>query len=254
MSKLHSGEILDDNVFELYAYGATAGEIIKEKYRGCWLLVDNGYHSRPTTIPPIKWTTSRMEIQFSAWLESLRKDVECTSGILKGRWRVLKTGIRLFGIVVPDKVFLTCCALHNCLLEIDGLDQKWEDDVDCDWVADPDRKGDDNDDDEFDDEEFEGGEDGIVTNRNSDHANSDEHQNAEYKEGNKDYKNNDGRAAKAPAKISADGPVQVVHNLSLKEFRKRLVIHFAIACSRNEVKWPSRLGNISTTPTADVLN
>jgi hypothetical protein len=45
---------------------------------------------------------------------------------------VLKSGIRLFGTVVPDKVFLTCCALHISLLEIDGLDQKWEDGVDCD--------------------------------------------------------------------------------------------------------------------------
>jgi hypothetical protein len=45
---------------------------------------------------------------------------------------VLKTGIRLFGTDGPDKVFLTCCALHNCLLEIDGLDQKWEDGVNCD--------------------------------------------------------------------------------------------------------------------------
>jgi hypothetical protein len=246
MSKLHSGEILDDNVFELYAYYGATGEISKENYRGCWHLVDNGYLSRPTTIPPIKWTTSRMEIRFSAWLESLRKDVECTFGILKGRWRVLKTGIRLFGTVVPDKVFLTCCALHNCLLEIDGLDQKWEDGVDCDWVVDPDRKGDDDDDDEFDDE-------------NSDHANSsdvNEHRNhsAEYEERNDDYKKNDGRAAKAPTKISTVGPVQVVRNLSLKEFRKRLVIHFVIACSRNEVKWPSRLGNISTTPAAGVLD
>ena len=83
MSKLHSGEILDDNVFELYAYDAN-GDVIKEKYRCCWLLVDNGYHSRPTTIPPIKWTTNRIEIRFSAWLESLRKDVKSSFGILKG--------------------------------------------------------------------------------------------------------------------------------------------------------------------------
>ena len=75
-----------------------------------------------------------------------------------------------------------------------------------------------------------------------------------YEERNEDYKKNDGRAAKAPTKISTVGPVQVVRNLSLKEFRKRLVIHFAIACSRNEVKWPSRLGNISTTPAAGVLD
>lgn len=76
---------MDKNVFDRYAYDAS-GEIIKETYR-------NDYHSRLTTVSPIKWTTSRMEIPFSAWLESLRKEVEYTFGILKGQWQVLKTGI-----------------------------------------------------------------------------------------------------------------------------------------------------------------
>jgi DDE superfamily endonuclease len=56
---------------------------------------------------------TRSKIWFSAWLESMRKDVGCTFGILKGRWRILKTGIRLFGVKAADKVFLTCCAMHN---------------------------------------------------------------------------------------------------------------------------------------------
>ena len=38
----------------------------------------------------------------------------------------------------------------------------------------------------------------------------------------------------------------------LVQFRGRLVIYFAITCSRNDVKWPSRLGNI--TPDAGVSN
>ena len=28
----------------------------------------------------------------------------------------------------PDKVWMTCCALHNWLLEVDGLDAQWEND------------------------------------------------------------------------------------------------------------------------------
>ena len=37
------------------------------------------------------------EIRWSKWLESMRKDVECTFGIMKGRWRILSglPGVRL---------------------------------------------------------------------------------------------------------------------------------------------------------------
>jgi hypothetical protein len=74
---LHSGEILGNYVFGLYTYDAY-DEVIKAKFHAYRLLVDHR-----TTIPLIKWTTSRMEIQFSVWLESLRKDVKCTFGFLK---------------------------------------------------------------------------------------------------------------------------------------------------------------------------
>ena len=65
------------------------------------------------------------EICWSKLLESMRKDVECTFGILKGRWRILKSGIRHQGVDAVDKIWLTCCVLHNWLLEIDGLNAKW---------------------------------------------------------------------------------------------------------------------------------
>ena len=42
-----------------------------------------------------------------------------------GRWRILKTGIRLHGLSVVDDIWFTCCALHNMLLHLDGLDAKW---------------------------------------------------------------------------------------------------------------------------------
>ena len=101
MQGLHEGKILDDLEFDLYEYN-DSGDIVMQRYRGGWLLVDNGYLARPTTVPPIKTTTSRKEIRFSGWLEALRKDVECTFGILKGRWRILKTGIRIHGTDGPD--------------------------------------------------------------------------------------------------------------------------------------------------------
>ena len=50
--------------------------------------------------------------------EGVRKDVECTFGILKKRWMVLNNGILFHDINVCNKVFTTCCCLHNFLLNL----------------------------------------------------------------------------------------------------------------------------------------
>ena len=55
----------------------------------------------------------------------MRKDVECTFGVLKGRWRILKTSIRAHSISSVGFIWLTCCALHNMLLEVDGFYDAW---------------------------------------------------------------------------------------------------------------------------------
>ena len=99
------------------------GEV--SNYQGAWLLVDGGYLPWSCTICPLKNYGSKKEGRWSKWAESMRKDVECTFGILKGRWRILKTGIRLQSLGAVDDVWFTCCALHNMLLNIDGLDVKW---------------------------------------------------------------------------------------------------------------------------------
>ena len=59
----------------------------------------------------------------------MRKDVECTFGILKGRWRILQTGVRVYGVDKVDEIWLTCCALHNWLLDIDRISGQWNDGV-----------------------------------------------------------------------------------------------------------------------------
>jgi hypothetical protein len=45
---------------------------------------------------------------------------------MKGRWRILKTGVRLHKVQSVDIIWATCCALHNMLLEVDGLDEPWD--------------------------------------------------------------------------------------------------------------------------------
>jgi hypothetical protein len=47
------------------------------------------------------------EIRWSKWLESMWKDVECTVGILKGRWRILKSGIWIQGVDAVDNIWRT---------------------------------------------------------------------------------------------------------------------------------------------------
>jgi hypothetical protein len=74
-------------------------------YGGVWQIVDNGYLNWSTTVPPLKTSCNRSDIGFSKWLESIRKDVECTFGILKGCFRILKTGIRLLGQRSADNIF-----------------------------------------------------------------------------------------------------------------------------------------------------
>jgi hypothetical protein len=57
---------------------------------GMYLICDNGYLRWPTTICPFTWTSnSSPEGYFSTNIEIVRKDVECTFGIIKKRWRIL---------------------------------------------------------------------------------------------------------------------------------------------------------------------
>ena len=130
--KVRDRKIYKDFEFMLFERDKN-NNIIEVPYKGVWFLVDNGYLDWSCTVPPIKHGLTYEEIRFSEWLESMRKDVECAFGILKGRFSILRYGIRLESISKCDQVWLTCCALHNMLLHIDGLDKNWENGVSSDW-------------------------------------------------------------------------------------------------------------------------
>ena len=238
---LRNGTLLsDDFIFELYDYDKD-GNVTKVKYKGPWLLVDNGYHNWPVTIPPFKATTSLKEVRFSNWLESIRKDVECTFGILKGRWRILKSGIRLQGVEPADKIWKTCCALHNLLLDVDGLDEKWEYGVPSDW------EGALGNHDDYD----------VVYQMTLDRLNnpeaareydisamgrgSDEIDRIDEIDDNEndvdDLLTND--EVEIERNNERDNAI-IVRNLSFQTFRNKLVTHFDIAYKKGEIKWPTR--------------
>jgi hypothetical protein len=130
---LHEGDKLQDVRFQLYDHDAS-GNVTKQMYGGVWHIVYNGYLNWwSTTVPPLKTSYNCSDIRFSKWLESIRKDVECTFGILNGRFQILKTGFRLLGQRSADYILLTCCALHNWLLNEDGLSAGWEEGTPSIW-------------------------------------------------------------------------------------------------------------------------
>lgn len=78
-----------------------------------------------------------MGTDLEAWssrVETLCKDVECTFGILKKRFLFLKHPIRLHEPKDIENCFLTCCLIHNWLLEFDGRDdwEEWLENLDDD--------------------------------------------------------------------------------------------------------------------------
>ncbi len=86
---------------------------------GMYLICDNGYLHWPTTICPFtRRSNSSPEGYFSTNIESVRKDVECTFGIIKKRWRILNNGFYQRNIVKFDKFFVTCCCLNNFMLDL----------------------------------------------------------------------------------------------------------------------------------------
>ena len=75
--------------------------------KGVYYICDGGYHKWTCMINPMKHTSVRSDRLWSEWLESTKKDVECTFGSLKSRWRFLRNGIVLQDQNSIDNVFFT---------------------------------------------------------------------------------------------------------------------------------------------------
>ena len=104
------------------------GEREFNTWQGAWLVTDSGY-SRYTSLQcPDHHSTDQDEVMFAEWLESMRKDIECTFIILKSRFRILNNAIRLYFKDDVEALFRTCAVLHNILLQFDGF-------LNPDWIT-----------------------------------------------------------------------------------------------------------------------
>ncbi|CAB9527088.1 Plant transposon protein [Seminavis robusta] len=242
MTGLHEGTILSDVKFHLFSWEGEVGnsQVEYTKYSGALGLVDNGYHKWACTQAPAKTSLLRCEERLSEWIESFRKDAECCFGILKGRFRVLKTGIRLEGPEAADRVWLTCCALHNMLLKVDGLDE-WDGSAGDNQVEDMRRFA------------------PFAVQRLSSEAlrgfGSRHHEQTAAQEELlrrqidrqredamvEDEANNSAMddCHLTRQKVAVDGSV-LVNSLAYDDFRNRLVEHFDILWRCNRVRWPQR--------------
>ncbi len=87
---------------------------------GVYLICDNGFLRWVQLICPYgAGKPVHMEAgYFSSNLESVRKDMECTFGIIKKRWQILNNGLYYHDIGICEKIFVSCCCLHNILLDL----------------------------------------------------------------------------------------------------------------------------------------
>ena len=98
--------------------------------KGGYLMSDNGYLKQSVFMCPWKTPSSRQELLWSEWAESVRKDVECFFGIMKARWWYLRNGIRYHGAETIQSAFQCASIFHNMLLAFDGFaffgEKQWE--------------------------------------------------------------------------------------------------------------------------------
>ena len=102
VSNENDGVIPDDFEFTLYEHSKN-GEIIETTCKGVWFMLGNDCLTWSRTIPPVKYGASCKAIHFSEWLESMIEDVECTFGVLKGRFCTLRRSLRFAKVSHSDK-------------------------------------------------------------------------------------------------------------------------------------------------------
>jgi hypothetical protein len=87
-------------------------------FRGVYLICDGGYHQWRVMQRCSIITSNEKFIRLNARIASARKDVECTFGRVKNRFRILKIPSLLQNLGDVANVFITCCIFHNMYASI----------------------------------------------------------------------------------------------------------------------------------------
>ena len=115
--KLRAGAFHPEKEYLLYCGDGTVIHV-----KGLYSLVDGGYHEWRILQCPLSAAAGDEAAEWSEHLESVRKAVECTFGILKKRFRILARDFECRQATQISDTFRACCALHNILLRYDDRD------------------------------------------------------------------------------------------------------------------------------------
>jgi Plant transposon protein. len=114
----------DDSPLKNLRWESNGCDNERKAHRGAYLICDGGYHEWACLVSPYKHQLPGTALEkWSKTVESVRKDVECVFGILKKRFLLLKHPIRLHDPEQIQRAFLTCCVLHNILIDYDLYDE-----------------------------------------------------------------------------------------------------------------------------------
>ena len=124
MTAMRTGKLLTAD--KLYNVSTFTYDLHTANGEGCtevgvYLISDGGYHRWPINMFAPHHSSDRKVLQWAKKMESVRKDVECTFGIMKQRFRELKLPSEFKKSYTVSLVFKTCCHLHNRLLRFDEL-------------------------------------------------------------------------------------------------------------------------------------
>ena len=89
-------------------------------FYGKYLICDGGYLRWPCLVCAVDDKSDPALVALGSVIPAVRKDVECVFGSLKKRFKWLKCWSSLKSQKKIDNVFITCCILHNMLLDHDG--------------------------------------------------------------------------------------------------------------------------------------
>jgi len=89
-------------------------------FKGAYLICDNGYSDKWIFQKPLNNGIDMRSVYWSETLESVRKDVECTFGILKARFRILSQPVNYHTSSTVTAAMKAACTIHNMLLAWDG--------------------------------------------------------------------------------------------------------------------------------------
>ena len=117
-------------------WGAVDGNGNQTEQTGAYFVCDGGYHKWKELIAPFKnQIDGSAESKWSKNLESVRKDVECTFGILKKRFLFLKNAIQHHFPEAIEDAFVRCCCLHNWLHDWEERGMVLDEDVMVEYNA-----------------------------------------------------------------------------------------------------------------------